>query len=163
MFRMILRPPEAIILLRRSRSFATSSPTVRRPFKSRIDTPSRSLSLISRLMNLAAILNRHLDADLGFDVLNGDHLDGIPRASVQERPVRALAGAFLALDAKERIDLDSSEGRMVRIRDPVHAVGYRAIGDTRRRSGAPRAALRDNGQFLGALFARCGNPFGLRL
>src|SRR5712692_4913766 len=65
-------------------------------------------------------LDRHLDADLSFDVFNRHHFDGVPGTAIQERAVGALAGAFLAANAQERVDFDASEGRVFIVGDPVH-------------------------------------------
>src|SRR6185295_19599513 len=92
-----------------------SSPTVRRPLRSTIVTPSRSLCTISRLMRVCRFqafdcirsgkekLDRHLDADFGFHIFDRHHLDGVPRAPIEECAIRSLADTFLAADAQERV------------------------------------------------------------
>src|SRR5437764_314929 len=74
--------------------------------------------------------------------------DRMPRATVEKRSIRPLADALLAPDAQDWIHLDTPEGPMILIWDPVHAVGHRTIRHARRRSRAPRAALGDNCQLL---------------
>ena len=99
----------------------------------------------------------------GLDVFDGDHLDGVPRAAVQEAAVGALADALLAADAEIGVNLDAAEGRVVLVRDPVHAVFDGAVRHAGRRPGATRAALRNDREFLGLLLARRIDALGLGL
>ena len=71
---------------------------------------------------MAGRSDRHLEADAGFHCLDGDHLDGVPRAAVEEGAVRALAGALLAADAQDGVDLDVAEGRVVNVADCMYWV-----------------------------------------
>src|SRR6266568_6227621 len=82
------------------------------------------------------------DAELRLDLLDGDHLDGVPRAAVEEGAVRPLARALLAADAGRGVHFNAAEGRVVGVRDPVHAVLDRAVGDTGGRACAAGATFR---------------------
>src|SRR5437667_11082992 len=82
-------------------------------------------------------LHRELDAEACFDLLGRDHFDGVPRAAVEEGAVRPLARALLAADTGGGVHFNAAEGRMVGVRDPVHAVLDWAIGDA---GGCARAA-----------------------
>ena len=117
-------------------------------FPRRIDAGGRSI--------------RH-GADFFFDFGDVHHDDRVPRAAIEEAAVGALAEAFLAADALKRIDLDAAERRIVLVGDPEHTIFDRAVLDAGGRAGAAGAALGDDGQFLGALFARGGDALGLRL
>ena len=94
------------------------------------------------------------DPVYGFPIIGGDHLDRVPRTSIEKRAVRTFAGALLAADAEIRIDFDSSKRRMVLIGHPEHARFNRAILDTRRRSGAARATIRGDCKYARPLLAR---------
>src|SRR5436305_6425938 len=83
---------------------------------------------------------RHL-ADDGFNFRRVHHLDGVPWAAIKEAAVRAFANALFAADAKDGIDLNSSERRIGFVRNPEHAVFHRAILNAGGRTGASRAAL----------------------
>src|SRR5712691_7131454 len=102
-------------------------------------------------------------ADFLFDLGDIDHDDGIPRAAIQEAPVRAFAEALLAAYALDGIDLDAPERRIVLVRHPEHAVFHRAVFHASRRSRATGAALGDDGKFFRLLFARECNSLGARL
>ena len=67
-----------------------------------------------------------------FPVVGRNHLDRVPRTAIEKRAVRTFARALLATDAEIRIYLDSSEGRVIFIRDPEHAGFNRTVFDTRR-------------------------------
>ena len=110
-------------------------------------------------------LKLKLGAEAGFDFFGGDHFDGVPGAAVEERAVGAFGGTLLAPDAELRINFDAAEGWVVLIGDPVHAVGDGAIGHAGGRARAARAALGDDGEFLGFLLARGFDAarFGLAL
>src|SRR5580658_995787 len=146
---MMFFDPAAVTAATFSRRAPASGPTVMRPLRSKITMPSCSRCWISWLMS-----DRHLEADHGFDFLDGDHLDGVPRAAVQEGAVGPLADALLAADAQHGVHLDVAEGRMVLVGHPIHAIGHRTIRHAGRRTGATGAALGDDGQLLGPLFAR---------
>src|SRR5215208_585136 len=60
------------------------------------------------------------DAVHSLPIVSGHHLDRVPRTAIEERAVRSFAGALLTTDAEIWIDFDSSERRMVLIRDPEH-------------------------------------------
>src|SRR5690242_11640006 len=188
MLTMTLRLPASISFCMASRYLDISGPTVRRPSRSRMAMPSRSLSWISRLMRWRpesaacgeffrlytkrgsgvvwrqhANSDRHFDADLGFDGFNGHHFDGVPGAAIEKRAVGTFAGALLAADAEKRIDFDAPERRMIYVGNPIHAVGHRAVGHASGRTRAAGAALGDDGQFLGTLLARRSDALGLGL
>ena len=74
-----------------------------------------------------------------------DHDDRIPGATVEEASIWSLAGAFLAADAKDRIHLDSPEGRVVFVWNPEHAVFDRAVFDAGGRPGTTRTTFGDDG------------------
>src|SRR5690242_18180515 len=99
-------------------------------------------------MSSAIASDRHLDADRGLDFFDRDHFDGVPRATVEEGAVGALAGALFAPDAEEGIHFDMAEGRMVLIGDPVHAIGHWAVGNAGGRSRAAGAAFGDDRKLL---------------
>ncbi len=101
--------------------------------------------------------------DFFFHFGNVNHGNGIPRTAIEEAAVRAFAEAFLAADAKNRIDGDAAEGCAVFVRHPEHAVFHRAILHAGRRSGASGAAFCDDGKLFRLLLARRGQAFGLRL
>src|SRR6476646_253687 len=103
------------------------------------------------------ISDRHLKTDDGLDFFYGHHLDGIPRATIQESAIRAFAGAFLAADAKHGIDLDVAEWRMILVGNPVHAIGNRAIWHASGRPRTPCTTLGDDGQLLGPFLPGCGD------
>src|SRR5579862_79868 len=98
-------------------------------------------------------LDRKLDAELRFHFFDSHHFDGVPWTAVQKRAVGTFADAFLAADAERGIHFDAAKRPMIFVGHPVHAVGDRAIRDAGGRSGATRAALRDDGQFLGLLLS----------
>src|SRR5262249_48687044 len=77
--------------------------------------------------------------------------------------VRALAEALLAADAKNRINLNAAERRMVFVGDPEHAVFHGTVFHARRRTRAAGAAFRDDGEFFRLFLARERNAFGTRL
>src|ERR1017187_7460798 len=176
---MIFFDPAAVTAATFSRNALASWPTVMRPLKSRITMPSCSRCWISWLMS-----DGHLEADHGFDFLDGNHFDGIPRAAVQEGAVRPPAGALLAADAEHGVHVDAAEGRMILVGHPdaehgvhvdaaegrrilvghpIHAIGDGAIRHAGRRTGATGAAFGDDGKFLGPLFARGGDALRLGL
>src|SRR5207244_1291299 len=76
---------------------------------------------------------------------------------IQESALRALADALLASDAQDWVHLDASEGRMVLVRHPEHAVHNWTILYARRRSRASRAAFSDHREFFRFFFPRRGN------
>src|ERR1019366_4908103 len=133
---MIFFDPAAVTAATFSRNALASWPTVMRPLKSRITMPSCSRCWISWLMS-----DGHLEADHGFDFLDGNHFDGIPRAAVQEGAVRPLAGALLAANAEHGVHVDAAEGRMILVGHPIHAIGDGAIRHAGRRTGATGAAF----------------------
>ena len=107
------------------------------------------------------VLNRHRSHFL-LHLSRVDHYNRIPRASVQEAPIRPFAKALLASNAKNGIDLNASEWRMILVRHPEHAVFNGTIFHAGGRPGTPGTALGDDGEFFGFLLARRGKPFGLR-
>src|ERR1035438_8571760 len=105
----------------------------------------------------------HLEAEPILHLFYSYRFSGVPGSAIQKSSVRTLAGALLAADAEDRIDLDTAERQMVFIGHPVHAIGHRATGHAGRRSGATRAAFGDDGKFLGPLLARSNDSLGLWL
>src|SRR6266566_377985 len=87
------------------------------------------------------------------------HDDGVPGAAIEEATVRALAKALLAPDAEKRVDLNASEGRVILVRNPKHAIFDGAVFDAGGRTGATGAAFGDDGKFFGFFLARGGNAF----
>ena len=68
----------------------------------------------------------------GFPVVSRNHLDRIPRTTIEKCSVRTFTGALLTTDAEVRIDFDSAKGSMIFIGYPEHAGLDRAILDTGR-------------------------------
>lgn len=56
-----------------------------------------------------------------FPVIGRHHLDCIPGTTIEEGAVWSFADALLTTDAKIRVNLNSSKGRMILIRHPEHA------------------------------------------
>src|ERR1035438_5051810 len=52
-------------------------------------------------------------------LLDVDHLDGVPRAAVQEHAVRTLGGALRASDAGGLVHLYAAEWRMLVVRHQI--------------------------------------------
>jgi hypothetical protein len=77
-----------------------------------------------------AVLKRH-DPDFFFHFGCVYHHNCIPGATVQKGAIRAFAGAFVTADAENGVDLDATEGRIILVRNPEHAVFYRTIFDAR--------------------------------
>src|ERR1022692_4907461 len=107
--------------------------------------------------------DRHFEADANLHLFYSYHFYGVPGAAVQESAVGTLAGALLATDTQDGIDLDTTERPMILIVHPVHAIRHRAIGHAGRRSGAPRAAFGDERKFRRPLLARRSDSRGLWL
>jgi len=124
-----------------------------------MDVCQRSLVFLEYLEQ--EVLDRHY-ADFLLYFSGVDHGDGIPGATVEEAAVGAFADALLASDAKDGVDLNTSEGRIIVVGDPEHAVFYRTILDAGGRTCTSSAALGDDREFFGFLFARRGEAFGLR-
>src|ERR1039458_957811 len=118
---------------------------------------------MSRAMVGIGKSDRHFEADANFHLFYSYHFYGVPGAAVQKSAVGTLAGALLAADAEDRIDLDTAERPMIFIGQPVHAIGHRAIGHAGGRSGASGAAFGDDGKFLRPLLARSNYSLGLWL
>ncbi len=74
--------------------------------------------------------------------------------------IRALAEAFLATDAQNRVNLDAPKRWTVFVRHPKHAVLDGAVFHAGRRSRAPGTALGDDGEFFRLLLAGGGDPLG---
>jgi hypothetical protein len=55
-----------------------------------------------------------------FPIISWNHLDCIPRATIQKRSIGSFAGALLTADTEVWIYFDSSERRMIFIRHPEH-------------------------------------------
>ena len=89
-----------------------------------------------------------------FPVVCRNHLDRIPGTTIEKRAVRTFAGALLTADTEVRIYFDSTKRWVVFIRDPEHTGFDRAILDTRRRSGAARAAIGRDREYAWPLLAR---------
>jgi hypothetical protein len=107
-------------------------------------------------------LKLELRAKPGFHFFRGHHLDGVPWAAIQKTSVGAFAGTLLAADTELRINLDATEGRVLLVNHPIHAIQNRAVRNAGRGTGATGATLGDNGYFLGLFLARGVNAFGLR-
>src|SRR6266850_2454770 len=99
-------------------------------------------------------------SDFFFDFRDIDHDDGIPRTAIEEAAVGALAEAFLAADAQNRVNLDAPKRWTVFVRHPKHAVLDGAVFHAGRRSRAPGTALGDDGEFFRFLLAGGGDPLG---
>src|SRR5437867_12025300 len=115
------------------------------------------------MRNSREVISVRHGADFFFDFGGIDHDDGVPRAAIQEAAVRAFAEALLAADAKNRIDLDAPERRIVLVRHPEHAVLNGTVLDAGRRARAAGAALGDNRKSFGSTLARGGYTFRARL
>src|SRR6266850_1445670 len=87
-------------------------------------------------------------SDFFFDFRDIDHDDGIPRTAIEEAAVGALAEAFLAADAQNRVNLDAPKRWTVFVRHPKHAVLDGAVFHAGRRSRAPGAAFGDDSEFF---------------
>src|SRR5215470_11347918 len=98
-------------------------------------------------------------ADFFFHFGSVHHDDGVPGAAVQEAAVRALAETLLATDAKDRINLNAAEGRVVFVGNPEHAIFDGAVFDASGRAGAAGAAFGDDCKFFGLFLARRGDAF----
>src|SRR5216684_1889332 len=81
-----------------------------------------------------------------FPIVGRNHLDRVPRATIEECSVRTLSRTLLTSDTEIRIDFDTAERWVVLVRDPEHAGFYRAVFDARRRAGASGAAISCNGE-----------------
>jgi len=90
-------------------------------------------------------LIRELRPQPGFHFFDGDHFDGVPRATIQKTSVGAFAGTLFAANAELGVNLDTAEGRMLFVHDPIHAVCNRAVRNAGRRTGATGATLGDDG------------------
>src|SRR6516165_1723459 len=110
-----------------------------------------------------AASNCELDAEFALNLLDGHHLDGIPRATVKECAVRALAGTFLAADAEVGVNFDAAKWRVLLVGNPVHAIFDRAVRHARGGARASGAALGNHRQLSGLLLARGIDSGGLRL
>ena len=58
----------------------------------------------------------------GFHFFRGHHLDGVPWAAIQKTSVGAFARALFAADTELRINLDATEGRVLLVNHPIHAI-----------------------------------------
>src|SRR5438445_10360904 len=89
-------------------------------------TKTRACSARRRLKAEGKQLNRHYpDFLLHFSRIH--HHDRVPGAPIQERAVRAVAGALLATDTQNWDYLAAAKRRVVLIRNPEHAVLDRAV------------------------------------
>ncbi len=79
-------------------------------------------------MQAATSLDWH-DAGFFFDFDRIHHYDGIPGAAIEEGSVRAFAGAFLAANAENGINLNAAKRGMVLVGNPEHAIFHWAIFD----------------------------------
>jgi len=77
------------------------------------------------------------------ELRQGNHINRIPRATLEKRAIRPFAGAEFASDAQQGIDDDATERGMVLVRRPIHALGHRTVFNAGGRSRAPRAAFID--------------------
>ena len=126
-----------------------------------LDPDFKSVSSVVNLRWRCWRCIRKDDAMYRFPIISWHHLDRVPRATIEKRAVRTLAGALLTADAEIWIDFDSSERRMVFVGHPEHAGFNRTILDTRRRSGATRAAIGGDCEYAGPLLA-CRLSIALR-
>jgi hypothetical protein len=100
--------------------------------------------------------------DFFFDFRGIHHDDGVPRAAIEEAPVRAFAQALFAADAENWINLYPAKRRTILVRHPEHAVFDGAVFHTGGRSGAARTAFGDDGEFFRPLLAGGDDPLGAR-
>ena len=68
------------------------------------------------------------DSEFCLDNFGGDHLDGVPRAAIQEGAIGAFASALLAADAGLGVNLDAAKRRVIFVGDPIHAIFDGAVG-----------------------------------
>jgi len=108
---------------------------------------------VVRSEKLEASCSKRHYSDFLFHLCCVHHHNRVPRAAVEEGTFRTLAGALVAADAENRVDLDATKRRIVLVGNPEHAIFNRAIFYARGRTRAPGAAFGDNGQLLGFLFA----------
>ena len=101
-------------------------------------------------------------SDFFFHFRRFHHDDGIPGAAVEETAVGAFAEALLTTDAKNGINLNAAEGRIILVGDPEHAVFDGAILDAGGRASAAGAALGDDREFFGFLLAGSSNALRAR-
>ena len=68
-------------------------------------------------------LKRHY-SNFFFHLNRIDHHNCVPGTSVEERPLRALAGALVTADAQNRIDLDPPNGYRIQGEGQGGAAGF---------------------------------------
>jgi len=107
------------------------------------------------------ISDLEFDAQGALDILDRYHVDGVPRAAIQECAIGAFAGAFFAANAEVRINFDAAKRRMVFVGNPIHAILDGAIRHARGRAGTTGATFRNHGEFARLLLARRINAFRL--
>jgi hypothetical protein len=91
------------------------------------------------------------------------HINRVPRAPLQKRSIRPLAGTKLAPDAQKRIHQNPPKRRMVPIRHPEHAICDRTILHASRGPRAPRTHLVDHRHDMRLPFPLRSSPLGNRL
>ncbi len=99
----------------------------------------------------------------GFELRQWDQVNGIPRTALEEHSVGTFAGAEFTADTEKRVHFDASKGRMIRVRNPVHAVFHRAIFHACRRPGTARAIFQYDGDNMRLALAFVRRAVGFRL
>ena len=92
-----------------------------------------------------------------------NHLDGIPRAPIQQNPVGSAARALGASDAGGGIDFHPAKRRAILVRDPVDTGLHGTAVHADRRPGAARAFLVDDRQIPRRFTAQIGASVRHRL
>ena len=90
-----------------------------------------------------------------FPIVSWHHFNSIPGTAIEKRAVGAFANALLTTDAEVWINFNSSEGRMVFIRDPKHACFDGAVFNASGRSGTTGTAVCRNRENARLLLACC--------
>ena len=76
-----------------------------------------------------------------FPIVGRNHLDRVPRTTIEEGSVGTLTRTLLTADTEIRIDFDTAERWVILVRDPEHAGFDRAVFDAGRGTGATCAAV----------------------
>jgi hypothetical protein len=89
-----------------------------------------------------------------FPIIGGNHLDGVPGATIEKSAIGTLAGTLLAANAKIRINLDTTKGRVIFIGQPKHASFDWTVFDAGGGTRTARAAISGYSQNTRPLFPR---------